>query len=34
MEIQDGLEPKVKFVIWSAAKPCGHADAPFEPFLA
>src|SRR5262249_49608020 len=30
-EIQDGLEPQVKFVIRSAAKPCGHAHAPFEP---
>ena len=30
MEIQDGLESQVKFVIRSAAKPCGHAHAPFE----
>ena len=27
MEIQDGLESQVKFVIRSAAKPCGHAHA-------
>ena len=30
MEIQDGLESQVKFVIRSAAKPCGRAHAPFE----
>jgi hypothetical protein len=30
-EIQDALEPRVKFVIRSEVKPCGHAHAPFEP---